>query len=113
MDALENAAIAQDDFAHAEVGDGFKFGGHAGGRRQRRRYFTVSNGFVAQPFPKPAVFKRIWVEAHNKKGIVAVMIRAIVVIIPEKELVGGRVGVNAIDERTGGLGGGPGQRRVK
>ena len=111
--ALEDAAIGQLDFTHAEIGDGFKFGGDAVGHRSWRGDFTVADRLAAQPFSDPARLQRIRIEPHHEDGVVAAMMRAIVVFVPEKELVRRRVGINAIDERTGGLGGGPGGRRVK
>ena len=70
LHALEDAAVADGDFAHAEVGDGLEFGGDVGGHRSRRRR-EERNFLLLQPFPNPAGFQRIRVEPQDEDGIFA------------------------------------------
>ena len=113
MHPLKNPAVAQSDFAQVKVGDGFKMIGDVGRRGLQRRDVAIANRLAIEPFPQPAAFEFVGVEAADINGVLAVPGLEIVVFGPEIKLVDGMVGTLAINERLTRAGGVAGGRRIK
>ncbi len=104
LDAVEDAFVADFDFADAEVGDGLGFvpQGEFAWHTASRWNVAVIDRLMTEPFPNPTAFEFVGnTEMINVDGIFAVAMFAIIVIVPEIKLVASVVIEKAINKRRG------------